>query len=173
MTIRFQYDDGGRAAAGFQGHTGDCVCRSIAIATGQPYQVVYDALNKQRDSMRQTKRVRVSASRTGVNRVVYDRYLKALGWEFVATMRIGSGCKVHLDATELPAGRIVCRLSKHLCAVVDGVIHDTHNPNRDKWYEFEPDRGQALRADQGRNQNGVYTIHDGRRCVYGYYRKAA
>ena len=37
-------DDGGRAAAGYVGNTGDCVTRSIAIATGLPYKEVYDAL---------------------------------------------------------------------------------------------------------------------------------
>jgi hypothetical protein len=30
----WQFDDGGRGAAGFKGKTGDCVCRAIAIATG-------------------------------------------------------------------------------------------------------------------------------------------
>ena len=34
---RWQYNDGGRSAAGFSGKTGDCVCRAIAIATGKPY----------------------------------------------------------------------------------------------------------------------------------------
>src|SRR5262245_46562233 len=29
----FVYDDGGRAAAGFKGKAGDCVCRAIALAT--------------------------------------------------------------------------------------------------------------------------------------------
>lgn len=28
-------------------------------------------------------------------------------------------------------GRIICRLSGHLCAVIGGVVHDTHDPNRD------------------------------------------
>jgi hypothetical protein len=138
--MTFQYDDGGREAAGFKGQTGDCVCRSIAIVTGLPYQAVYFSLNECADSMRQTKRVRGSHARTGVNRSVYEKYLKQLGWTFVPTMKIGSGCKVHLVASELPPGRIIARLSRHLCAVVDGVIHDTHDPSR-----------------------------NGTRCVYGYF----
>jgi hypothetical protein len=46
--IRFVYDDGGRAAAGFSkipkglGGGGDCVCRAVAIATEKPYREVYD-----------------------------------------------------------------------------------------------------------------------------------
>ena len=44
MTERWAYDDGGRAAAGFRGECRDCVVRAVAIATEQPYHVVYDAL---------------------------------------------------------------------------------------------------------------------------------
>ena len=40
-----QFDDGGRSAAGYKGKTGDCVVRSIAIATGLPYQQIYDLVN--------------------------------------------------------------------------------------------------------------------------------
>ena len=40
----WQYNDGGRAAAGYKGQTGDCVTRAIAIATERPYREVYDAL---------------------------------------------------------------------------------------------------------------------------------
>ena len=42
--MKFIVNDGGRAEAGYKGGAGDCVCRSIAIATGRPYQEVYDAL---------------------------------------------------------------------------------------------------------------------------------
>ena len=42
----FIFHDGGRAAAGYKGMTGDCVTRSIAIATGKTYLEVYDALNQ-------------------------------------------------------------------------------------------------------------------------------
>jgi hypothetical protein len=141
--MKFNHNDGGRAVAGFKGATGDCVTRSIAIATGLPYQEVYAALNGTRDSMRQTKRVRGSSARSGVSRAVYERYLKSLGWKFVPCMTVGSGCKVHLRADELPSGAIICRLSRHLCAVIDGVIQDTFDPSR-----------------------------NGTRCVYGYFTKA-
>jgi hypothetical protein len=46
----FYYSDGGRAAAGFKGETGDCVVRAIAIATEKDYREVYRdlaRLNKQ------------------------------------------------------------------------------------------------------------------------------
>ena len=43
---------------------------------------------------------------------------------------LGRGCTVHLRAEELPAGRLVVSLSKHVTAVVNGVIRDTYDPSR-------------------------------------------
>jgi len=79
--MNFIFHDGGRAAAGFKGKTGDCVTRSVAIATGKSYQEVYDALNQLAQAERISKRKkRWSSSRTGVYRQTYQRYLESLGW---------------------------------------------------------------------------------------------
>lgn len=138
---RYVYDDGGRSAAGYKGDAGDCVTRAIAIATGLPYQRVYDLVNEhgatERDSQRRRGR---SSARTGVHKPTTRRIMAALGWSWTPTMRVGQGCKVHLRADELPAGRLVVACSRHLVAVIDGVIHDTHDPSR-----------------------------GGTRCVYGYF----
>jgi hypothetical protein len=42
--MKIVIDDGGRAAAGFKGSAGDCVCRAIAIASGRHYKEVYDRI---------------------------------------------------------------------------------------------------------------------------------
>jgi hypothetical protein len=55
-------------------------------------------------------------------------------------MQIGSGCKVHFRSAELPPGRLIVKVSRHLVAVIDGVIHDTSDCSR-----------------------------RGTRCVYGYW----
>jgi len=69
----FVFHDGGRAAAGYKGMTGDCVTRSIAIATGKTYQEVYDALNQLAPAERMGKRKKKrSSSRTGVFRQTYQ-----------------------------------------------------------------------------------------------------
>ena len=139
--MNFVFHDGGRAAAGYKGTTGDCVTRSIAIATGKPYQEVYDALNGLAQCERICKREkRRSSSRTGVYRKTYQHYLESLGWQWTSTMSIGSGCQVHLRSSELPAGPLMVKMSRHLTAVVDGVLYDTHNCSR-----------------------------GGMRCVYGYF----
>jgi hypothetical protein len=143
--MQFQLNDGGRAAAGYKGGTGDCVVRAIAIATGRPYQAIYDLVNEMGANERTGKRKRgKSNARTGVYKPTIRKVMARLGWEWVPTMQIGSGCKVHLRAEELPAGRLVVSVSKHLTAVIHGTIHDTHNPDR-----------------------------NGTRCVYGYFKQEA
>lgn len=129
----------------------DCVVRAIAIAAERPYQEVYDRLYALRILHSATKRDRVARSirkkgnspRNGNPRKVYEKLLEELGFRFVPTMGFGTGCKVHLRPEELPAGRIIVRVSKHLAAVVDGVLYDNHDCSR-----------------------------GGTRCVYGYYQKA-
>ena len=132
----WQYNDGGRGAAGYRGDAGDCVVRAIAIAAQLPYGKVYDDLAELNGQRRNGKR----SARDGTNRKVYESYLLELGFTWTPTMSIGSGCTVHLRADELPPGRLVVRASKHVVAVIDGVIHDTYDPSR-----------------------------EGTRCVYGYY----
>ncbi len=119
----FVFHDGGRAAAGYKGKTGDCVARSIAIATGKPYQEVYGALNQLAQAERSGRRKRRrSNSRTGVYRNTYQRYLELLGWRWTSTVSIGSGCHVHLRPSELSPGPLIVKVSRHLTAVIDGVL---------------------------------------------------
>lgn len=154
--MEWVFDDGGRAAAGFKGKTGDCVCRAIAIAAEKPYKEVYDLINDYAKKERKGSRKRgVSNARTGVYPTTTRKIMQQLGWKWIPTMSIGTGCRVHLNAEELPKGRIVAKLSHHLVAVIDGVIHDTHDPN---------DRGVTVDGDG----NDITTD----RCVYGYYIKA-
>jgi hypothetical protein len=141
--MRFIFDDGGRAAAGFRGRTGDCTCRAVAIAAQMPYQTVYNLLNEHSATQRITKRQpRRGSARTGIYRPTIRQVLDNLGWAWTPTMKIGSGCTVHLRADELPTGRLIVSVSRHVVAVIDGVIHDTHDPSR-----------------------------DGTRCVYGYWKQ--
>lgn len=141
QNIPFIRDDGGRAAAGFRGSAGDCVTRAIAIATELPYSDVYGELHGRLQLCRSRSRLPKNRSpRSGVPRRVYEPYLRQLGFLWTPTMQIGGGCRVHLLAEELPPGRIIVRLSKHVVAVIDGVLHDTHDCSR-----------------------------GGTRCVYGYF----
>jgi hypothetical protein len=139
---RWQFNDGGRAAAGFKGKTGDCVTRAIAIATGIRYQQVYDELHARNKAYAASRRGRVAeriargggrrgtTPRNGIFKEIWRPYVEQLGWVWHPTMQIGSSCKVHLRADELPPGRLIVQVSKHLAAVIDGVIHDTYDCSR-------------------------------------------
>lgn len=148
--LSFQFNDGGRAEAGFKGGAGDCVVRAIAIAAQLPYIQVYEALREANTTYAQNKKDRLarrisdkgSSPRNGNHRNVFHEYILSLGFTWVPTMSIGQGCQTHLVGGEIPRGRVIVKVSKHLSAVIDDVIHDTHNPSR-----------------------------GGTRCVYGYYIK--
>ena len=124
-TATFRYSDGGRVAAGFEGDEAkDCACRSAAIATGKPYREVYDAIAvilKRQLASRRIKR-RNTTPCGGAYTWTTDAYMKSIGWEWVPTKR---GSTVYLRPSEMPAGRLVVRLSQHNTAVIDGVVHDT------------------------------------------------
>jgi hypothetical protein len=140
----FIFNDGGRAEAGYKGQTGDCVCRSICIVTGKPYDEVYQALAEgnftQRKSKHSKKGKKTAANGINTKRKWFNEYMLSLGFKWVPTMFVGVGCKMHLKKEELPTGKIICNVSKHFVAVVDGVINDIYDCSR-----------------------------EGTRCVYGYY----
>jgi hypothetical protein len=146
---RVIFDDGGRMAAGFKGDTGDCVARAIAIIAELPYEKVYEDLAYINARTPKSKRRRAStigkltASKgIYVKAKIFRDYITRLGFVWTPTMFIGSGCKVHLRKGELPMGRLIVAVSRHYTAMIDGVVHDTHDPSR-----------------------------GGTRCVYGYWRR--
>lgn len=129
---KFKYNDGGRSKYFKAENVSDCVVRAFSIASGRDYKEVYDLAKKLCK--------KGTSPRDGMNKYRCDKLGKLLGAKWVACMTIGSGCKVHLRKEELPNGNIVCSLSGHLTAVINGVINDTYNPSR-----------------------------GGTRCVYGYW----
>jgi len=129
------YADGGRAASGRRGYAGDCAVRALAIVMQRDYDDIYHELASLNQA---TGRPR--SARDGTPIAVLRAYLDAVGWQWTPTMSIGSGTRVHLCADELPSGRIIARVTRHVCAVIDGVVHDIADPSR-----------------------------GGTRCVYGYW----
>lgn len=141
--MKFVFNDGGRSNYFKAEHVSDCVTRAISIATGIDYKEVYDSLNTIAKNERIGKRKRSkSNSRDGVYRQTYQKFLESIGWRWVPTMHIGSGCAVHLHEDELPSGTLIVSVSKHITCVKDGVLYDTYDCSR-----------------------------DGTRCVYGYFVK--
>lgn len=137
------YSTGGREKYFKSNVVGDCVCRAIANATGMDYKQVYDLINsyakKEHLSKRKKKK---SNARNGVTKDTIWRILTDLGWKWIPTMLIGSGCQVHLNEKELPDGTLIVSISKHLTCVKNRKLYDTYDCSR-----------------------------GGTRCVYGYYIK--
>lgn len=137
------YSTGGREKYFKSNVVGDCVCRAIANATGMDYKQVYDLINsyakKEHLSKRKKKK---SNARNGVTKDTIWRILTDLGWKWIPTMLIGSGCQVHLNEKELPDGTLIVSVSKHLTCVKNRKLYDTYDCSR-----------------------------GGTRCVYGYYIK--
>ena len=155
--MEYVYDDGGRTKAGYKGKARDCGTRAIAIVTGLPYQQVYDMVIEYAIRERITKKKSVrSHPRTGIWQKTMRRIMADLGWVWVPTMLIGQGCKVHLHQDELPSGRLLVNVSRHYTSVIDGVIHDTHNP---------------CRGGCAGMKGGEPFTQKETRCVYGYYHK--
>lgn len=146
--MQFIFNDGGRKLAGRRGDAGDCLVRAIAIVTERPYQDVYDTVNSF-STEEKYRRGRIgflaatgrgSSARTGVYKTTAKQIMAHFGLAWHPTMHFGKGCTVHMRPEELPIGRIIVNVSKHFAAVIDGVLHDTHDCSR-----------------------------KGKRCVYGYW----
>jgi hypothetical protein len=144
--MKFVHATGGRENYFKAKDVGDCVTRAIANATGIDYKEIYDGLFYLTKKRRKSKREReysYESPRNGVFTRVAKKYIESIvGWEWVPTMFIGSGCKVHVKADELPTKTsIILNLSKHFSCVKNSELYDTFDCSR-----------------------------DGTRCVYGYWK---
>jgi hypothetical protein len=79
-------------------------------------------------------------------REVYEPFLQQEGWKFQPCSLVGKKEKVHLNADELPTdrGKLICRISKRLVLVKDGVMYDIYDPSRNGTrqvygYYYQPD----------------------------------
>ena len=139
--IDYRFDDGGRAAAGYRGKTGDCVVRAIAICAREDYRAVYATMaehmklngyaasgnayaTRERNRKAPRRRGQLSARR------VQDRVLKAYGFR-----------KVRLPAGERPTyteahhryGDCIAGTTKHVAAIVGGALRDTFDGRTYEW----------------------------------------
>lgn len=132
--LKFRYNDGGASNAGFSVKgIRDCVARAIAIGMNRPYQEILKEVKSISGNRHRNQGVDVRTPE-------FKKWMISMGWEWVACMKIGSGCQIHLRADELPEGILIASVSKHWVCIIDHEIQDI----------FDPSRG-------------------GDRCVYGYW----
>tara|TARA_Y100000817_G_scaffold78551_1_gene60477 strand:- start:633 stop:1124 length:492 start_codon:yes stop_codon:yes gene_type:complete len=117
MTKSFKYNDGGRSQY-FKGkNAGDCVVRAIAIALELDYKTCYDelaSLNKETEGKK--------TARGGTHKANYEKFLKRHGWVWHSAPKLEGRKARYYD---MPNGRIIMRMARHLSALVEQEIHDT------------------------------------------------
>ena len=124
-TIGFVYDDGGRKAAGYKGRTGDCVTRATAILSGTDYRTVYRMaadLN--------SKGYGIRTARNGINKTDYETMFAQLG---ITKIKLTRGPKPTYSEAYQAYGDCVVTTSKHIAALVNGSLHDTHDGRLYDW----------------------------------------
>ena len=113
---RFEYDDGGRKAAGHKGEVRDCVVRAIAIGTDRRYQSIWDHFDRLTDY----------SPDDGVYAEDGWEYLKVLGWQalditnFTVMGFAENGLTAILETRYLG--------ESHWTTVQNGVIRDIWGP---------------------------------------------
>lgn len=127
--ILWVYDDGGRAAAGFKGLSGDCAVRAMSIACQVPY-IDARALIKRSAKLGLAGNAAISR---GVYVVDFSFALETLGWKWQkAPILHGRKAK----AANLPPGRFIARMANHYAAVIDGVVYDQWDSSRKMVYGY-------------------------------------
>lgn len=111
--MEWKLNDGGRSETELQETTGACVFRAIAIATGKPYQVVYDEL------MERCLKANPNFKGTGVDAYVMEDYIFQMGWEWEPIMP-----NRPLEDQYVPEGTVMLLVGDHLVASIDRVLHD-------------------------------------------------
>jgi hypothetical protein len=115
--ILFQYNDGGRHRAGFRENVGDCVTRSISILFGFDYLDAHQQVNILLKRFRDGN----SLVPNGITNSSTKKLMKHFGL-------IWNPTNSFLDIPR--KGKVILNFPHHVCAVIDGTIHDTHD-NRD------------------------------------------
>jgi hypothetical protein len=114
--MKWNQNDGGRVAAGFEPTDGACVYRAIAIVTEEPYKEVHDELLKL--SLEDNPKHKGS----GVEFHVLDKYMEERGWKWKDMRR-----KTPPKSELMPKETIAALATNHLVACIDGVFQDTHD----------------------------------------------
>lgn len=131
--LEYTFNDGGRAEAGYVGDTGDCVVRAIAIAEQRDYEQVRRELMEYNRKYASTSRSRIAkkiqkrgaTTRRGNWDVVYRKMLADHGWVRHSKIRVGDPARCYMVKSDIPPGRVILKVRKHVVACVDHVINDT------------------------------------------------
>jgi hypothetical protein len=101
------------------------VTRAVAIITERSYREIYEELALYEQAV-----TGIKSARNGISKKAYKKYLADQGFNWTPTMHVGQGTTVHLKREELPMGKLLVSVSRHMVAVIDGVVYDSHDSTR-------------------------------------------
>lgn len=110
----FHRTDAGRSQSRRPRQVNDCTVRTLALARGLAYDEAYDLLRAEGRRCRKGFHLGVWLERQPWARRIAFPAIKGQ-----ARMNPSRFCQEH------PKGTFVCRVAKHVFAVIDGVVHDT------------------------------------------------
>ena len=132
--IGFQFDDGGRSAAGYKskraGDAGDCVARALSILLGgdeRSYKRVYAALAN--ESERKGGR---RSARGGVKNAIWQKVYKNFG---LVKVSLGRGTRPTYSEAHARFGDCIVSTTHHLAALKGGALRDTAD-GRTYWMDI-------------------------------------
>lgn len=100
-------------------YAGDCVIRSIAKATEQTWEAVYEELCK----------IGIQKKRMPNDSLVYSAYLKKQGWTKVPDSELkfanGERLRIFNIPTKFLDDTYIIKATKHLTVMIDEKIYDT------------------------------------------------
>ena len=131
--IDYRYNDGGRAAAGFRGDTGDCVVRAIAIAGAYDYRHVYDVMAEAMKAagysrsgnayiLRENRRRQPRRRGQPKARDIQHAVIREFGFVKVPFERGPRPTYTEAHATH---GTCIVKTTRHVAALRDGALQDT------------------------------------------------
>jgi len=147
--MNFEYNDGGRKAAGFEGGVADCVTRALAIFSGKPYSVVRTGVLS----------LAPDADRVGVN-VFCPQFAAHMDRHFGATFIL---MRYAMPVCEFPHGEFVALTQNHVTAISDGKVLDVFDCRnelvRGYWVSNLRGRFDVVDANGAKlNRNGGMTL---------------
>lgn len=125
--------DGGRAAAGYKGKTGDCAVRAVAVALGLDYKAAYNEL-----AAENAKITGVKSCRNGIWKSALEAVLARYGWEWRSAPKFEGRHARAADFTTAAgySDFIIARMGRHFVAVLDGAVHDSWNSSHRAVYGY-------------------------------------
>jgi hypothetical protein len=126
--MAFIFNDGGRLAAGYKGHAGDCGARALSIALKIDYKIAYQMLANKNAEWGYAK-----SARNGIQKTLYDWVLKDLGYKWYSSPKF-VGRKAY--CSDMPKGIVIARQAGHFVAVIDGIPHDTWDSSEKMVYGY-------------------------------------